>query len=69
MVASGTSFGSRADEQELIRTSRDMVTARNPNIRIGANVTSNHRAIQKKDYGALAGAVREVTAPDHHGKR
>ncbi|MFD0139163.1 hypothetical protein ACFVIL_35280 [Streptomyces sp. NPDC127159] len=69
VVASGTSFGSRGDEQELIRTSLDTVTARNPNIRIGAKVTSNHGAILKKDYGAVAGAVREVAALDHHGQR
>jgi len=68
VVASGTSFGSRGDEQELIRTSLDTVTARNPNIRIGAKVTSNHGAILKKDYGAVAGAVREIAAVDHHGQ-
>ncbi|MEU1418022.1 hypothetical protein [Streptomyces sp. NPDC005731] len=68
VVASGTSFGSRGEEQELIRTSLDAVTARNPRIRIGAKVTSNHGAILKKDYGAIAGAVREVAALDHLGQ-
>ncbi|GGT04639.1 alpha/beta fold hydrolase [Streptomyces chromofuscus] len=60
VVASGTSFGSRGDEQERIRTSLDAVIGRNPNIRIGAKVDSNHGAILRKDYSAIAEAVREV---------
>jgi pimeloyl-ACP methyl ester carboxylesterase len=62
VVASGTSFGSRGDEQERIRTSLDAVTARNANIR-STKVSSNHGAILKKDFQAVAQAVREVTAP------
>ena len=62
VVASGTSFGSRGDEQEKVRTSLDTVTARNPNIKIGAKVASNHGAILKKDSPAIAEAVREVAA-------
>ena len=62
VVASGTSFGSRGDEQERIRTSLDAVTARNPDIRIGAKVASNHGAILRKDFRAIAEAVREVAA-------
>ena len=68
VVASGTSLGSRGDEQERIRTSLDAVTARNPNIKISAKVASNHGAILKKDFPAIAGAVREVAAHDR-GRR
>jgi hypothetical protein len=57
VVASGTSFGSRGDEQERIRTSLDSVTARNPNIRISAKVPSNHGANLRKDFRAIAEAV------------
>jgi pimeloyl-ACP methyl ester carboxylesterase len=64
VIASGTSFGSRGDEQERIRTSLDAVTARNPNIQISAKVTSNHGALLKKDFPAIAQAVREVAALD-----
>ena len=64
VVASGTSFGSRGDEQERIRTGLDAATARNPNIRISAKVGSNHGAILKKDFPAVAAAVREVAALD-----
>ena len=64
VVASGTSFGSRGDEQQQIRTSLETVTARNPNIQISAKVASNHGAILKKDSQAIAGAVREIAALD-----
>ncbi len=67
VVASGTSLGSRGDEQERIRTSLDAVTARNPNIKISAKVASNHGAILKKDFRAIAEAVREVAALDRAG--
>jgi pimeloyl-ACP methyl ester carboxylesterase len=68
VVASGTSFGSRGGEQERIRAGLDAVTARNPNIRIGAKVDSNHGAILKKDFPAIAASVREIAALDL-GKR
>lgn len=64
VVASGTSLGSRGDEQERIRTSLDAVTARNPNIKISAKVASNHGAILKKDFPDIAETVREVAALD-----
>ncbi|MFH9006646.1 alpha/beta fold hydrolase [Streptomyces afghaniensis] len=64
VVASGTSFGSRGDEQERIRTGLDAVTAQNPNIRIAAKVASNHGAILKKDFRAIAEATREIAALD-----
>jgi pimeloyl-ACP methyl ester carboxylesterase len=62
VVACGASFGSRGDEQERIRTSLDSVTARNPNIQISAKVASNHGAILRKDFRAIAEAVRETAA-------
>ncbi|MGW5773744.1 alpha/beta fold hydrolase [Streptomyces longwoodensis] len=62
VVASGTSFGSRGDEQERIRTSLDAVTARNPRIEVSAKTASNHGAILRKDFRSVAGAVREVAA-------
>ena len=65
VVASGTSLGSRGDEQEQIRTSLDTVTARNANISIHAKVPSNHGAILRKEFPAIAEAVREVAALGH----
>jgi pimeloyl-ACP methyl ester carboxylesterase len=64
VVASGASLGSKGDEQERIRAALDAVTARNPNIRISAKVASNHDAILKKDFTAVAEAVREITTLD-----
>ena len=64
VLASGTSFGSKGDEQERIRASLDQVFERNPNIRLSAKVASNHGAILKKDAPAIAGAVREIAAGD-----
>lgn len=67
VLASGSSFGSKGDEQERIRASLDQVLERNPNIKLSAKVASNHGAILKKDFSAVAGAVREVAALDHGG--
>ncbi|MFD8807685.1 alpha/beta fold hydrolase [Streptomyces sp. NPDC059597] len=64
VVASGTSFGSRGDEQERIRAGLDAVTAGNTNIRIAAKVAAHHSALLRKDFPAIAAAVREVAALD-----
>jgi pimeloyl-ACP methyl ester carboxylesterase len=64
VIASGTSLGSRGDEQERIRASLDKVIADNPNIEISAKVASNHGAILRKDAPAIAAAVREVASRD-----
>ncbi|WP_068052049.1 alpha/beta hydrolase [Nocardia xishanensis] len=67
VLASGSSFGSRCDEQERIRASLDAVCARNPNLRISAKVASNHDHVLRKDFHAIAEAVREVAAFDRSG--
>jgi hypothetical protein len=60
VLASGTSFGSKGDGQEKIRASVPAVAERNPHITIHAKVGSNHGAILRKDYRAIADAVRGV---------
>ncbi|MFI6830675.1 alpha/beta fold hydrolase [Kribbella sp. NPDC050241] len=62
VLASGSSFGSKGDEQERIRASLDQVFERNPNLELSAKVASSHGAILKKDFRAIADAVREVNA-------
>jgi pimeloyl-ACP methyl ester carboxylesterase len=62
VVASGTSFGSKGDEQEQIRAGLDAVIARNPNIQISAKVASNHGALLKKDFRAIAEAASGLRA-------
>ncbi|MEZ0095957.1 alpha/beta fold hydrolase [Streptacidiphilus sp. EB129] len=59
VVASGTSFGSKGDEQERIRTSLDGVTTRNPNI-TSVKVAANHGAILKKEFVTIADSVRDI---------
>jgi pimeloyl-ACP methyl ester carboxylesterase len=49
-------------ERERVRASLDKVIARNPHIKISAKVASNHDAILRKDFRAVADAVREVAA-------
>ncbi|MVU80205.1 alpha/beta fold hydrolase [Nocardia sp. ET3-3] len=60
VLASGASFGSRGDEQEKIRAAVGGVCERNPHIRLSAKVASNHDHILRKDFRAVADAVREV---------
>ncbi|NUR74105.1 MAG: alpha/beta hydrolase [Hamadaea sp.] len=62
VLGSGRSFGSKGDEQEIIRASVTEVLERNPNIKVSAKVPSNHGAILKKDAPAIATAIREVAA-------
>jgi pimeloyl-ACP methyl ester carboxylesterase len=65
VLASGRSFGSRGEEQERIRAGLSAMIENNPNIKIGAKVASNHGAILRKDFRAVAAAVREIAALDH----
>ncbi|WP_240167845.1 serine hydrolase domain-containing protein [Streptomyces noursei] len=65
VVASGKSFGSKGDEQERHRATFPAVAARNSNITIHPKVASTHASILKKDFRAVAAAVRKVAAPDH----
>ncbi|WP_280311896.1 alpha/beta fold hydrolase [Nocardia abscessus] len=62
--ASGSSLGSKGDSQERIRASLHKVVERNPNIEIHAKVPSNHGNILRKDFRAIADAVRVVAGPD-----
>ncbi|MFE9257716.1 alpha/beta fold hydrolase [Streptomyces sp. NPDC006879] len=64
VVASGTSFGSRAGEQERIRAGLTTATARNSNIQVSAEVTSNHGAVLRRDFVAVADAVRQIAILD-----
>ncbi|MEU6247186.1 alpha/beta hydrolase [Glycomyces sp. NPDC047010] len=62
VLASGASFGSKGDEQEKIRAALDKYVARNPNVEVFAKVPSNHDLILKKDFKAVADAIRDVAA-------
>lgn len=62
VLAAGDSLGSKNGEQEEARAALDPVLAKNPNLEVSAKVTSDHGAILRKDFRAVAQAVRETAA-------
>jgi len=54
-------------EREPCRLTVDSVAARNSNIRLSAKVPSSHSTILRKDFLAVAVAIRNVTALSHKG--
>jgi hypothetical protein len=54
---------------EQMRASLDPVLARNPNLRVSAKVASNHSQVVRKDFRAIAEAVRETAAVYDPGVR
>jgi pimeloyl-ACP methyl ester carboxylesterase len=62
VVASGAHLGGSAEELERCRATLTPVLARNPNIKVSATVASNHSRILRKDFHAVAAAIREVAA-------
>lgn len=63
VLATGSNLGGGEGEMEAARASLDPVLERNPNIQVSAKVPSNHSHILRKDFRAVADAVR-ATAPD-----
>lgn len=64
VLATGANLGGGQEEMEEARASLDPVLARNPNLRVSAKVTSNHSHVLRKDFRAVADAVREAAAAD-----
>jgi pimeloyl-ACP methyl ester carboxylesterase len=62
VLATGTSFGAHGNEMEQMRAALNPVLAQNPNLRVSAKVASNHSQILRKDFRAIAEAVRETAA-------
>ncbi|MET9959927.1 alpha/beta hydrolase [Streptomyces sp. NPDC006326] len=62
VVASGASLGSTEEGHTAMRATLDPVLARNPHVQVSATVSSNHSTVVRKDFGAIAAAVREVAA-------
>lgn len=58
VVASGEAFGSSGTLQQDMRATLDPLLARNPNLKVGAKVASNHGSIVRKDFRAIAEVVR-----------
>lgn len=68
MLATGGNLGGDPKLMERIRANLAPVVARNPNIRVSAKVVSNHSKILRKDFRAVADAVREIVAIREHHK-
>ena len=66
VLATGASLGASQEEMEQMRAAMDPVLARNPNVRVGAKVASNHSKILRKDFRAVADTVRELVALHDH---
>jgi pimeloyl-ACP methyl ester carboxylesterase len=62
VLATGAHFGADELAMKQVRASLDPLLARNPNLRVSARVSSNHSHILRKDYRAIAQAVREIAA-------
>lgn len=60
VLATGANLGGSQEEMEQVRASLDPVLARNPDITVSAKVASNHSKILRKEFRAVAGAVREL---------
>jgi pimeloyl-ACP methyl ester carboxylesterase len=67
ILATGDNLGAEQGEMEQARASLDAVLARNPNLMISAKVASNHSHLLRKDFRAIAGAVRETAAYGQEG--
>lgn len=68
VVGTGAHLGAGAEEMKQIRATLNPVLVKNPNIRVSATVASNHTSILRKDFHAVADAVREVAALDQRGR-
>ena len=66
ILGTGGNLGADAKTMEQLRANLEAVTARNPNIRVSTKVASNHSKILRKDFRAVADAVRELAAAEHH---
>jgi pimeloyl-ACP methyl ester carboxylesterase len=62
VLATGANLGGGREEMEQVRASLDPVLDRNPNIGVSAQVASNHSKVLRKDFRAVAEAVRETAA-------
>lgn len=69
VLGSGGSLGGGREEMERMRASLSPVLAGNPHFRVSAKVASNHSRIVRKDFRAIADAVRETAAAHHQPVR
>ena len=66
VLATGDNLGAEQDEMEQVRATLDPVLARNPKITVSAKVQSNHSHILRKDFRAIADAIRDLAGTRDH---
>lgn len=62
VLGSGASRGGSEQEWDEVRGALDPVLARNANLRVSAKVASDHSHLLRKEFRAIASAVRETEA-------
>jgi pimeloyl-ACP methyl ester carboxylesterase len=67
VFATGGHLGSDDEEMAAVRATLTPVLERRPDIRVSAHVSSNHSAVLRRDFRAVAEAVREVEEAAGHG--
>jgi len=67
IVGSSTALGATEEGHAAMRATLDPILARNPNVTVSATVTSNHTGVVRKDFPAIAAAVREIADSDTGG--
>lgn len=60
VVATGGHLGTDAEEMVKVRATLDPVLERKPNIRVSATVLSNHSTILRREFRAVANAIRDT---------
>ncbi|PJN29174.1 alpha/beta fold hydrolase [Kitasatospora sp. CB02891] len=60
LVATGASLGGTEEGLTAMRATLDPILARNPHVQVSATVPSKHTTVVRKDFRAIATAVREV---------
>jgi pimeloyl-ACP methyl ester carboxylesterase len=66
VLATGVHQGSTEDQARQMRAALDPVLARNANLRVSTTVRSNHTKILRRDFRAVADAVRELATTSGH---
>ncbi|MGX1807204.1 alpha/beta fold hydrolase [Nocardia sp. NPDC055321] len=62
VLATGSNLGAGQEEMAAVRASLDPVLARNANVTVSARVPSNHSKILRKDFRAVADAIRATAS-------
>jgi pimeloyl-ACP methyl ester carboxylesterase len=62
VVGEGGALGATNEGHTAMRATLDPILARNPNVAVTATVQSNHTGIVRKDFRAIAAAIRDVAA-------